>query len=136
MYLKLIFFFIFQTNDDDITLMQVFTLVALMETPMTASEIARKRNVSLQSVSSLTQSLVERGLLTRVRKPDDRRQYLLQVTEAGITLAEQTKQTMVNYATDLLRGMTEEELAAASIFLPALKRLSDLSPPDSENTCR
>lgn len=132
---RAIFLFTQSLEDDEITLRQVFTLASLIDNPMTASEIARQRNVSLQSVSSLTQALVERGLLTRVRKPDDRRQYLLQVTEAGIERAERTKRAVVDYATDLFSGMTDEELAAASVFLPALQRQTDLSPPPSDTSC-
>lgn len=133
---RAIFLFTQSLEDDGITLHQVFTLAALIKKPMTVSEIARQRNVSLQSVSSLTQGLVERGLLTRVRKPDDRRQYVLQVTEAGIERAERTRHAMIDYATDLFSSMTDEELAAASVFLPALQRQTDLSPPHIDTSCR
>ncbi|MAU13750.1 MAG: hypothetical protein CL607_28295 [Anaerolineaceae bacterium] len=132
---RAIFLFTHSLEDDDITIRQIFTLDALRENPMTASEIARRRNVSLQSVSSLTQGLVERGLLTRVRKPDDRRQYLLQVTDAGVELTERIKSEVVDHAASLISGMTDEELAAASVFLPALQRQTALSPPPSDASC-
>ncbi|MCA9914932.1 MAG: MarR family transcriptional regulator [Anaerolineae bacterium] len=109
--------------DDDVTMMQVFTLVALIEEPMTASELAKRRNVSLQSVSTLTQALVEKGWLTRVRKPDDRRQYLLQPTPEGIAQAEATKKQITEYAALLLNGLSEDELEAAGHFIPALERI-------------
>ena len=133
---RAIFLFTQSLEDDEITLRQVFTLASLIDNPMTASEIARQRNVSLQSVSSLTQALVERELLTRVRKPDDRRQYLLQVTDAGVELTERIKSEVIDHAASLLSGMTDEELAAASVFLPALQRQTDLSPPPSHTSCR
>ena len=99
---------------------------------MTVSDLARKRHVSLQSASTLVQSLVERGWVTRVRKPDDRRQYLLEVTEAGNARAEETKALFSDYTTELLVTLSEEEIAAAKVFIPALERIvSNIGDPIS-----
>lgn len=122
--------------EDDVTMTQVFTLVALIEEPMTASEMARRRNVSLQAVSSMVQPLVERGWLSRVRKPDDRRQYLLQPTPEGIARADETRKLIVDYAGELLEGLSQEELHAASLFIPALERIVNSIQSLDEQSCR
>lgn len=117
-------------TDDDVTLVQVITLVSLIDEPMTASELARRRSVSLQAVSSMVQPLVDRGWLTRVRKPDDRRQYLLHPTAEGVRRADEMKALIADHAAELLQHLTNEELAAASIFIPALERIIAASHED------
>mgnify|MGYP001168588991 FL=1 len=125
-----------QNTEDETTIMQGFTLFALLEEPMTVSDLARKRHVSLQSASKLVQVLVDRGLVTRVRKEDDRRQYLLEVSEEGRACAEEMKAMFLNYAARLMDRLTAEEIAAAQIFLPALERILDsIAPPDSNSRC-
>lgn len=119
------------TEEDETTLMQGFTLIMLIEEEvMTISDVARKRHVSLQSASKLVQSLVEAGWVTRVRDSEDRRQYLLEVTEAGKTHAGQLKHMFLDYVTDVLSGLTDGEIAAAQVFLPGLTRILDESGLD------
>lgn len=125
-----------QNEEDETTIMQGFTLLALLEEQMTVSDLARKRHVSLQSASKLVQVLVDRGLVTRVRKEDDRRQYLLEVSEEGRARAEEIKAMFLNYAAGLMDRLTAEEIAAAQVFLPAMERILDsLAPPDSTGRC-
>jgi len=113
-------------DEDETTLMRGFTLIMLLEEKsMTVSDLARKRHVSMQSASKLVQSLVEAGWVLRVRDPDDRRQYRLEVTDAGKTHAREMQHMYLDGAAEVLGGLTEEEIAAAQVFLPALIRVVD-----------
>jgi len=124
-------------EDDDVTMTQVFTLNALVDEPMTASELARRRHVSLQAVSSMIQPLVERGWITRVRKPDDRRQYLLQPTEEGVARANEMRSEFLNRAAEILEGLSTEEMAAADIFLQGLSRIvMSVQSSNDETSCK
>lgn len=117
------------------THIQIFTLFALIEEPMTASDLARRRNVSLQSVSTLVQSLVERGWVTRIRDPNDRRQWLLQATDEGVARAEATKQQFTDYVAEITRHLSDEEIDAAQMFLPALEQIVETALKLNEREC-
>ncbi|MBC7812168.1 MAG: MarR family transcriptional regulator [Burkholderiales bacterium] len=111
------------TGDEETTLMQVGVLNQIKERSTTASELAKMRRVSLQSVSVLVQGMVERGWIIRAPDPTDRRQFLLQITPEGVAKADTTHNQIVGFLMELLADVTEEEIAAAQIFLPALRRM-------------
>lgn len=110
-------------EDNEATFMQVRALFFLLEKPITASELARKRHVSLQSASVLVQGWVEKGWVKRTPNPNDRRQFLLEVTPEGMAQANAAKQEIADKMANFLEGLTQEELAAAQILLPGLHRL-------------
>lgn len=110
-------------SSDQLTLMQGRVLYILSRHPLTVSSLAKKRGVSLQAASALVQSLVERGWVTRVPDPNDRRQSRLEVTPEGIARAQLAKDMMVSRLAESLVGLEPEALSAASVLLPALKRV-------------
>ncbi|HEX2622877.1 MAG TPA: MarR family transcriptional regulator [Phototrophicaceae bacterium] len=120
---RLISTYLRDAGEEETTLMQMGVLFQIQGRPTTASELAKKRRVSLQSVSVLVQSMVERGLLVRTPNPNDRRQWLLEVTPEGLERAQITASQIIGYMADLMHGLSEEEIAAAKVFLPALRQL-------------
>src|SRR5215218_2698834 len=72
-----------QEGGEDTTMPQFRVLSYLSEAPMTVSDVARQRRVSFQSAGELVQTLVERGWIDRIAEQKDRRQSLLDLTEAG-----------------------------------------------------
>ncbi len=110
-------------NEEEATLMQVRALTHLIDHPITVSELAQRRKVSLQSVSALIQRLVDRGWVIRVNDPDDRRRVLLQVTPEGLARVVATENRAAEHLATYLDGLTPEEMAAARVFLPALLRV-------------
>ena len=69
------------------------------------------------------QGLVERGWLTRTPDPNDRRQSLLEVTPEGLARAKARQEQIATMVAEVLAELTPEELAAAAVFLPALRRV-------------
>jgi DNA-binding MarR family transcriptional regulator len=110
-------------DDDAGTMMQIRVLQHLLEQPITTSELAKRRKVSLQSASVVVQTMVERGWLTREPDPNDRRRALLQVTEEGKQIAHTTYRQLTELIATILSGLAPEELDAAMVFLPALQRI-------------
>jgi DNA-binding MarR family transcriptional regulator len=111
-------------DEEKTTLMQTKALLHLIDHPQpTVSMLAKKRGVSLQAVSTLVQGLVERGWVTRVPDPEDRRQSLLEVTAEGRARAQFARDQMVAHLVNSLDGLTPEEVDAARVFLPALRRI-------------
>ncbi len=68
---------------DDATIVQMRVLGELSEAPLTLSELARKREVSVQAASEHIQCLVAHGWVRRTPDPHDRRRALLSITDAG-----------------------------------------------------
>lgn len=125
-----------ENGEEETTLMQMRVLHQIQENSITASELAKHRRVSLQSVSVLLQGMVERGWITRVPDPTDRRQSLLQITPEGRAKAESTHIQIINYLTDLFADFSPEEVAAAQVFLPALNHIlaQHLAHDDTQET--
>ncbi|MBE2272597.1 MAG: MarR family transcriptional regulator [Anaerolinea sp.] len=111
------------SGEEETTIMQAHVLLRIMSSPTTVSDIAKMRRVSMQSASVLVQALVDRGWLTRIPDPNDRRQSLLQVTPEGAARAQAVQEQMTHLIAALLEDLTPEELDAAAVFLPALRRL-------------
>jgi DNA-binding MarR family transcriptional regulator len=86
-------------------------LLILAERPHNLSELADEQAVSLPTMSNSISTLVERGLVTRVRAPHDRRMVLVELTPAG------------RAALEAMRNAVEERMA---------RKLSCLSPAECE----
>jgi DNA-binding MarR family transcriptional regulator len=110
-------------DDDAGTMMQMRVLAYLQQEPMTTSELAKRRKVSLQSASVLIQGMVEKGWIIRSPDPKDRRQWLLEVTPSGQARAKAAHELVSGLLTEVLSELTEEELEAAAVFLPGLRRI-------------
>lgn len=108
---------------DEGTMMQMRVLAFLKEETLTTSELAKRRKVSLQSASVLVQGLVEKGWVIRIPDPKDRRQSILQVTPEGEARAQASLELLTSLLTGVLSEMSPEELDAALVFLPALRRI-------------
>lgn len=112
-----------QETGEETTVPQFRVLEHLADGPLTVSELARRRRVSLQAMGEMVQALVERGWVARTPNPADRRQHLLTLTEEGRCRHERAQaQTLASIA-PLLARLSPAELAAAQIFLPALRQV-------------
>jgi DNA-binding MarR family transcriptional regulator len=112
-----------QEAGEDTTIPQYRVLDYLSVEPLTLSEIARLRRVSLQSAGELVQGLVDRGWITRVPDPNDRRQMKLHLTEDGRQQYLRASNRMLEHLVPFMEMLTDEEIAAVQIALPALRRV-------------
>ena len=117
-----------QTADDDATMIQVRSLALISAGPMTISELARLRQVSLQTASETVKHLEERAWVGRVRNPKDRRQWLITLTHAGLQQLEAARNYAVSQMIPHLKGLTDDEMVAIEFALDALARV--FSIPD------
>jgi DNA-binding MarR family transcriptional regulator len=120
---KLMSSFLRESGEEETTLMQYGVLHQIQRQPITASELAKSRRVSLQAASVLVQGMVEKGWIVREPSLSDRRQFMLQITADGLAKAEAMKAQLAHYMEGFLEGLSPEEMAAAQIFLPALSRI-------------
>jgi DNA-binding MarR family transcriptional regulator len=112
-----------QEAGEDTTMPQFRVLAYLAEKPLTLSEIARRRRVSLQSAGELIQTLVDHGWVRRVPDPNDRRQTLLHLTEDGKQRHERASRRMLDHLIPFMEMLTDEETSAVQTALQALKRV-------------
>lgn len=91
--------------------------------PQTLSAVARQQQVSPQAICVLANDLVERGWLERRPHPRDRRQQLLGVTERGRDAFAQARARALQQITPLLGRLSDGELTAIVVALPALRRI-------------
>ena len=108
---------------EDTTIGQFRVLAHLAEGPLTLSVLAKRRRVSLQSMSELAQTLVERGWIARTPDPTDRRQHLLQLTDHGRAHYERAQGMAIRQLAPLLAALSAAEMAAVQIAIPALRRV-------------
>jgi len=120
-----------QTSEDDATMIQVRSLALISAGPMTISELARLRQVSLQTASETVKNLEERTWVARVRNPKDRRQWLITVTHAGLQQLEGARNSAVSQMIPHLKQLSHDEMLAIEVALDALSRV--FAVPDVTN---
>lgn len=84
------------------------------------SEVADHLGVTRATASSMTDRLVQRGLVDRVEDPDERRHVMLSLTVTGQDQLEQMRQITRLKIAELLGGLTPEELDSLSAGLKIL----------------
>ncbi len=107
----------------DTSMSQYRVLAYLADRPRTLSALAKDRRVSLQSMSELVQALVERGWVERRPDPNDRRQYVLHLTDPGRTHYERAQQQILQRLVPLIEELSDDEHAAIQAAYPALHRV-------------
>ena len=94
---------------EHVTLNEFMVLKLLSESSMRSSDLSKILQVSASHITSVTDSLVEKGLIERRRSNKDRRVVDLILTEKGKSLISQLKETKSRFLKDQLDVFTEEE---------------------------
>ncbi len=79
--------------------------------PATASELAKREQISPQSIGATIAALERRGLVARTPDPDDGRRQILAVTETGAA----TLRSRRSARTELLAAALDAEFSAAEL---------------------
>jgi DNA-binding MarR family transcriptional regulator len=84
-------------------------LVALEERPYNLTELAEKHAVSLPTMSSSINTLVERGWVSRSRDAEDRRMVVVELTPEGQAVLDKTTGAVAGRVTELLDSLSPEQ---------------------------
>jgi DNA-binding MarR family transcriptional regulator len=87
------------------------TMTAIADRPSSQQDIARMLGVSGTLVVQIVDALERRGLVERRRNPDDRRSYVLQLTEAGRKTLERGGEQVAGVVPELTAPIGEEGAA-------------------------
>lgn len=118
----------------DTTMPQFRVLQFLSNGPMSLSELARQRRVSLQSMGELAQALVDRGWVARRTNPIDRRQQLVELTRLGRRHYLRAQDNMLKRLTPLMAQLSQNEHVAVRTALSALHRVLTETMGDTSAT--
>ena len=113
-------------TEDDLTLPEASALARLDRYgPSTASELAKREQISPQSMGATTAALEARGLVQRTADPDDGRRQILSPTEAGYEALRGRR----NAKTELMAAALDAEFSAEELerlraAAPLIERLA------------
>lgn len=93
--------------------------------PLSQSELAYKVNIENSSCVSLVDGLVKSGLVQRVPSQQDRRVKHVALTEAGLALHSQLKQTARGFREEMLEGVESALLQQMAELLETLQKKAD-----------
>lgn len=92
--------------------------------PMTLGELASHEKVQPPSMTRTTATLVQRGLLTRVIAPFDRRQVQIAISDAGLALLREDRKRRDAWLAGRFDKLTSDERALLHQVAPLLDRLA------------
>jgi DNA-binding MarR family transcriptional regulator len=116
-----------QRVDESVTLTQVSAMACLAKHgPMSAGELAAQERVQPPSMTKVLANLEERGLVRREAHPNDRRQAIIAITDAGNDLLESERRSRDLWLTQQLARLTPEERALLRKIVPVLDKLAQL----------
>ncbi|TQK28848.1 MarR family transcriptional regulator [Arthrobacter sp. SLBN-53] len=112
----------FRRPDSPVSLSQLSALATLAkEGPITPGTLAARERVRPPSMTRVIASLVDLGFVDRIAHPDDRRQVLVSVSQAGMELIEAERRASREWLQQRLDELTADEratlLAAADLML-------------------
>lgn len=113
-------------TEGDLTLPEASALARLDRYgPATASELAKREQISPQSMGATTAALEARGLVQRTADPDDGRRQILSPTEAGRAALRDRR----NAKTELMAAALDAEFSAEELerlraAAPLIERLA------------
>jgi DNA-binding MarR family transcriptional regulator len=112
----------------ELSLTAVSTLAALEQTgPRRLTDLAVNEQVTQPSMTALVTQLEDVGFAERRRDPRDGRVVLVAVTRAGKQYLRSIRRAGASVFTALIDKLEEDDVAALSAALPALRRLLDLA---------
>lgn len=91
---------------------------------MTLSELARHERVKPPSMTRMVAFLDETGLVARAADPEDGRQVVLCLTEAGRRLLDEDRKRRNAWLARRLRDLTADEIETLRAATPILERLA------------
>jgi MarR family transcriptional regulator, organic hydroperoxide resistance regulator len=113
----------------ELTFPQVRALAALArEEQLTAGELARSAELRPATVTALLDQFEDAGILRRTRSTEDRRVYMVSLTDAGRELVQRRYRAWQEHWNRRLDGISDEDLETAARVLDEVAALYDAAP--------
>jgi DNA-binding MarR family transcriptional regulator len=111
------------TAEFDIPVEQFHILRHVRRGICSISELATAKNISRPAVSQVVDTLVNKGLLTRVQSTQDRRYVELALTKAGNNLLDTIFKETRSWMKERMRTLTASELEIIAKAMEAMKKM-------------
>jgi DNA-binding MarR family transcriptional regulator len=98
--------------------------VIVLAGPMSLAELATAEQVKPPTMSRIVDALVERGLITRIANPGDRRSVEIAATAEGVQLLDAGREQRVGALVGRLRGLADSERRALARGVEILERVT------------
>ena len=92
--------------------------------PLSLAELAAAEQVKPPTMSRIVDALVNRGLVTRIAKPGDRRSVEIEATREGTQLLEAGRERRVDALVARLRKLADSECRALARGVEILERVT------------
>ena len=109
----------------DITVEQFHVLRYVRRGPNSMSELATAKNISRPAISQAVDTLVKKGLLTRIQSSTDRRVIELALTNQGNALLDTVFKENRLWMKERMSTLTTDELETIGKAMEALKKILD-----------
>lgn len=120
------------TSIAGLTAIQYTALTALKRHPgITAAQLARNSFVRAQSMAEMVNGMVQRGLITRERDPNDGRHYLLSLTPEGTATVEALRAPVRNIERLMLADLSPADVEQLRTSLDSCRRALTAPHPGS-----
>lgn len=115
-----------QRVDMSVTLTQISAMATLKNRgPMSAGELAGFEKVQPPSMTKVLANLEDRGLVRRDAHPNDKRQAIISVTDAGLELLESERRSRDAWLSKRLAELSPDERALLRDVVPVLDKLAE-----------
>lgn len=111
------------TEQFDISVEQFHILRHIRRGQGSVSELAEVRNISRPAISQAVNVLVNKGLITRLPNPRDRRHVRLVLTDAGDALLDAIFEDTRQWMMQILSRLNDEELRSLTQGMDSLKKI-------------
>ena len=110
--------------DFNVTLPRFDVMAALYDAPagLSMGEVSRRLMVSNGNVTGIVERLDREGLVWRRTNPDDRRSQLVCLTNSGRTTFEEMAEAHEGWISEMLSGLSEEEVEQLKYLLGKAKK--------------
>ena len=92
--------------------------------PMSLAELAAAEQVKPPTMSRIVDALVERGLVSRVARPGDRRSVVIAATREGVDLLDAGREQRVGALVSRLSSLADSERRALARGVEILERVA------------
>jgi DNA-binding MarR family transcriptional regulator len=91
----------------------------------TLGELAESERVTPPSMNRTVNCLEESGYVTRTPDPEDRRKVIIEITDGGRTIVEETQRRRDAWLETALAELTQDQRATLAAAVPILRGMAD-----------
>jgi DNA-binding MarR family transcriptional regulator len=116
-------------STEDLTAIQYTALTVLERHPgMTSAALARASFVRAQTMAEMVTYLLDRGLVTRARDPDNRRQYLLSLSRKGRAVVDRLREPVAAIEEQMVETLDGGQVEILRTYLARCRRSLNQHP--------